>query len=277
MASGKDAKRPVLGQRIVEVDPESDDPPQRIRGRVRIQHAFLFGPRPPARSLEPRSEREGGVLMPYDQPVGSRGLVEQGGTIRDGRLAEPPSGNPRQSSVVCQRGNLGHIHQVPGPRAAPLDAPPREAREKPVALGRRQYAPQKLESPTFPLAHRRQAYRRESPTTGSLRDFTRHLAGAWNKPPRLRSRPKAGAEGARRKRTRHRPQPQRPRVRAAAGSWEDSLRPLTGRESGRDFPSLVGWPAKRAARSPSLPSAQIQNAPPLGGAMVSRGISPRSY
>ncbi len=78
MRSSQDTKRPIPGSRIVEVNAQRQYFGERSGGSVCVVDSLLNRPWSPVWQFEPLPERQGGVLMPYHQPIRVSRFVEQG-------------------------------------------------------------------------------------------------------------------------------------------------------------------------------------------------------
>lgn len=74
---------------VVEMQPDGEEAIEEPVRRAAVVLAVLDRPRAKAFVLDAIAYGDGGVLMPRDEPVRGRGLVEKDGTDGDGiRLAE---------------------------------------------------------------------------------------------------------------------------------------------------------------------------------------------
>ena len=81
--------------------------------------SLLNGPRPPAWQFEPRSERQGSILMPYHQPVRRGRFVEH---CRAKWKCIWPQDASRQFDhlrLLTQLGNCSEPESVPHPSTTP--------------------------------------------------------------------------------------------------------------------------------------------------------------
>jgi len=77
MGPGQHTQRPIQPGRIVQVDPQRKHLRQRGRGGVGVVNSLLHRPRTPAIQIRPSLKRQRGVLMPHNEPIGSRRLIKQ--------------------------------------------------------------------------------------------------------------------------------------------------------------------------------------------------------
>ena len=106
MGAWKHTQGSVENGRIVEMNAQRDHALQGRGRRMCIEDSALDGPRSPARHILAFAQWERGVLMPDDQPVRLRRLVEQGGTEGPGRLSQRRIGDLEQSRQARERSDV---------------------------------------------------------------------------------------------------------------------------------------------------------------------------
>ncbi|SRR5258708_2187233 len=90
MSAVQNSERAISCCRIVQMQSQRQDLRE---GRCRsmcVVHSIFQRPWAPAYNIVTFLKRQGGVLMPDDQPVGCWRLVEKGGTKRNSRFAQNP-------------------------------------------------------------------------------------------------------------------------------------------------------------------------------------------
>lgn len=72
VSAGKHSERTVLLGGVVKMETNGNDARQRVRGSVCIKDSGFRRPRSPTHNIAPFEERQCRILVPHNQPVGSR-------------------------------------------------------------------------------------------------------------------------------------------------------------------------------------------------------------
>ena len=87
---------------------------------MRVCDSFLDRPRSPTRNVTTAAQWQGSVLVPDNQPVVPRRLVEQSGSKRNGIWANKTTRDPKQPRISGRGADCRMSHQMTRSRAASL-------------------------------------------------------------------------------------------------------------------------------------------------------------
>lgn len=117
------------------MDAQRDDLIERFGRSLGVKDSRFDRPRPPTFRRESSLQGQRLILMPGDEPVRSRGLVEKGGAIRNRRSCESLGGETPQARIESRCTNGGNRENVSRPGSASSERRFGEGVEEAVALG----------------------------------------------------------------------------------------------------------------------------------------------
>lgn len=121
MRSRDHSQRAVVRGGRIEMNAQRHDPVERFGRRLSMQDAGLDRPGTPASCLEPSFHRQRLVLMPGDEPVRSRGLLEERGTKRIRRSRKGLGCQADQACIESRRANCRNREYVSCPGSTSSD------------------------------------------------------------------------------------------------------------------------------------------------------------
>src|SRR6185312_4277820 len=118
MGTGKHAKRPAVFCEVIQMKPQCQHLLQRRSRGMCVNNSFLYGPRSPARCFDLLLQRQSCVLVPGNEPVCLRCLVEKRGAEGECRIPEYSLRHLQQSRILGHDFHRGMIEHVPDARLA---------------------------------------------------------------------------------------------------------------------------------------------------------------
>ena len=100
------------------MDAKREDSIESGRWRVRVDQARLCGPGTPSSPILLPKQRQGGVLMPDDEPVRVRGFVEECRAVRHGFRSKHFASQAQKADVMREFRYYRKLHGMAGSRTA---------------------------------------------------------------------------------------------------------------------------------------------------------------